>query len=135
MEIIPDNSIRRGSSAFKLRSKRANNNALCGSALLLSPSTCLCIFPRKSASGGDHYHSSGVEGGIVSRLQAKHHAVALCVWGRTPVCFCSFQSLMCSAQDIYRQLLSFSSVCFIACLDGGAVKCCRNHFTVLYTHV
>lgn len=71
----------------------------------------VCTFPRKTASGGDHYLLSGVAGWIVSQLEGNAMLLALYIWGHTAVCFCSFLSLICSPSDMYQlpavSLLSF----------------------------
>lgn len=104
MKIIPDSSIKRGSGAFKLRSKSESSSAEYSLLLLVIHSSSakapVCTFPRKSASGGDHYLSSGVAGWIVSQLQGNIMLLAFCIWGHTDVCFCSFLSLICSPPDM-----------------------------------
>lgn len=99
----------------------------CGlSLLVIHGSTAkapVCTFPRKTASGGDHYLSSGVAGWIVNQLQGNITLLALCIGGHTAVCFCSFLSLICSPPDIYQLpavsfLFFISFCCLITCLDG-----------------
>lgn len=50
--------MRRGSRAFKLRSKRVSNNVVYSLLLLVihgsSAKAPVCTFLRKTASGGDH---------------------------------------------------------------------------------